>query len=378
MRPQDVKTLSRSDLYTLVWAEPMSKIAPRFNLSDVGLKKICRKNRIPVPGRGYWRRVQTGRRVPQTPLPRMEHAPMIEIAVRPPAPPAPQGVVEQAQKEESPENRIVVPTRLGRPHAVTKATRDALAAQKPDEYGVLKCYDPKGFSVRVDPRAVARALRILDTLLKACEARGHATPQGTKEDGRNVRLVVNGEAVAVSLEERARRSPHELTAKERADRERSSWSWAPKYDYAPSGEMTIKIDGISGSGIRAHWSDGHRQRLEDCLNDVMVSLVHAAEWLRAERLKREEWHRRYQEEQARREALRRQLEQEREAIAKLEEKALAWQRARTIRAYVDAVEAKAHDKGALTDEQLQRIARARYLADRIDPLCDAPAAESSA
>lgn len=109
----------------------------------------------------------------------------------------------------------------------------------------------------------------------------------------------------------------------------------------------------------------------------MASLVHAAEWLRTERLKREEWHCRYQEEQARREALRRQLEQEREAIANLEEKALAWQRARTIRAYIDAVEAKEREKGTLNDEQAQRIARARQLADRINPLYDAPPVHST-
>lgn len=79
----EVKRLTREELYAVVWDEPMTKVSARFNLSDVGLKKICCKNCIPVPGRGYWRRVQTGRRVIQTPLPPMDHAPMIEIAVRP-------------------------------------------------------------------------------------------------------------------------------------------------------------------------------------------------------------------------------------------------------------------------------------------------------
>lgn len=295
---------------------------------------------------------------------------MIEITVRPASPPAPSVVAEQAKREESPENRIVVPIRLGRPHEVTQATRDALKDEKPDDYGVLRCRDPKGFPVRIGPNTVPRALRILDTLIKACTKRGYTIQDGRKENDSNVRLIVNGEAVIVSLEERVRRTPHQLTAQEQARRRLYSWTHVQKYDYAPSGELTLKIDGISGSCIRSHWSDGSRRRLEDCLNDVIVSLVHAAAWLLADRQQREEQARRWQEQERRREAERRRAEQEHQAIAKLEEKALAWQRARTIRAYVDAVEAKAREKGTLNDEQLQRIARARHLADRIDPLCD--------
>ena len=32
---------TREAVYALVWSEPISKIAPRFGLSDRGLAKIC-------------------------------------------------------------------------------------------------------------------------------------------------------------------------------------------------------------------------------------------------------------------------------------------------------------------------------------------------
>jgi hypothetical protein len=48
-------TLSREDLYELVWSKPMTELAQDFALSDVALAKRCRKLGVPVPGRGYWR-----------------------------------------------------------------------------------------------------------------------------------------------------------------------------------------------------------------------------------------------------------------------------------------------------------------------------------
>lgn len=44
--------LSRQALYELVWTEPMSVLAPRLGISDVGLAKICRRFNVPRPGRG--------------------------------------------------------------------------------------------------------------------------------------------------------------------------------------------------------------------------------------------------------------------------------------------------------------------------------------
>jgi hypothetical protein len=53
-------TLSREDLYELVWSKPMRDLAEDFGISDVGLAKRCRRLGIPVPGRGYWARVDAG------------------------------------------------------------------------------------------------------------------------------------------------------------------------------------------------------------------------------------------------------------------------------------------------------------------------------
>jgi len=74
--------LTREELYELVWSEPMVKAAARYGMSDVNLKKICRKHGIPVPGRGYWRRREVGRNAPRVPLPKSGDTRPIQIRVR--------------------------------------------------------------------------------------------------------------------------------------------------------------------------------------------------------------------------------------------------------------------------------------------------------
>ena len=44
----------RDSLYEEVWTTPLLKLAKTYGISDVGLKKICRKLSIPTPGLGYW------------------------------------------------------------------------------------------------------------------------------------------------------------------------------------------------------------------------------------------------------------------------------------------------------------------------------------
>jgi hypothetical protein len=41
-------TLSREDLYELVWSKPMLELSKDFGISDVALAKRCRRLGIPV------------------------------------------------------------------------------------------------------------------------------------------------------------------------------------------------------------------------------------------------------------------------------------------------------------------------------------------
>jgi hypothetical protein len=65
----DKITLSRKELYDLVWSQSMLSLSKKYNISDVGLRKICRKMKISTPPVGHWQRVQyiTSIRIPKLP-----------------------------------------------------------------------------------------------------------------------------------------------------------------------------------------------------------------------------------------------------------------------------------------------------------------------
>ena len=54
--------LTRKELFDKVWSQPVQTLSKEYGISDVGLKKICKRRDIPTPGLGYWARWRTGRR----------------------------------------------------------------------------------------------------------------------------------------------------------------------------------------------------------------------------------------------------------------------------------------------------------------------------
>jgi len=64
--------LSREDLYTLVWSEPMLKVAARFNVSSSYMARVCSRMNVPRPERGYWAKLAVGKMQMQIPLPEVQ------------------------------------------------------------------------------------------------------------------------------------------------------------------------------------------------------------------------------------------------------------------------------------------------------------------
>ena len=64
--------LSREDLYELAWSKPLAQLAKDFGISDVALAKRCRRLGIPLPGRGYWARIDAGQTPYRPKLPERE------------------------------------------------------------------------------------------------------------------------------------------------------------------------------------------------------------------------------------------------------------------------------------------------------------------
>lgn len=63
-----VHYVTREYLHQLVWESPVSEVAARFGVTDVGLAKACRRSAIPIPPRGYWAKLEAGKWIDPTPL----------------------------------------------------------------------------------------------------------------------------------------------------------------------------------------------------------------------------------------------------------------------------------------------------------------------
>ena len=62
-------SLTRKELYDLIWSIPMSTISQKYEISTERLRGICKKMNIPIPEIGYWQKLQYGKQVTVKELP---------------------------------------------------------------------------------------------------------------------------------------------------------------------------------------------------------------------------------------------------------------------------------------------------------------------
>ena len=367
---RQTKTVQRHALYEQVWAQPMTKVAKEYGISNVALAKICKKLNVPCPWRGYWQRKETGKSVKPLSLPPnsdpTKQVATIHRTIRPEAVvQMSEDALQRINTEQTAEQKIEVPDRLTSPHHLLKVHLEEWRSSKVDDYGAIWSGDIRQLNIRVSPKSLARALRIMDTLFKALEARGH---QVGVQDGyqRSLGVRIDGEPIEFGLEERFQRIAHPDQNNSRLE------SWMRKrYQYIPTSSLILKIVAWGVEGIQKSWSDGKTAKLETCLNDFIVGLLKVAEAVKARRLRRE------QEEQLRREAERQRQEEaqkRQEELARrqaLEQEATNWAKAQQLRAYLAAVKDMLHAKhGAIQSgsQADQWLNWAHQHADRLDPL----------
>jgi hypothetical protein len=362
--------IERETLYDQVWSEPITKLAKKYQISDVGLLKICKKLHIPVPGRGHWAKK---RRPKRPPLPVMHGGPSsvihrvterIETEI-PTQKEDPEEIRALIDYEKDPAHKITVSERLVNPHPLVQATKIALEGQVGDKYGRLFHYRMKYLNVGVTKASLPRTLRIMDALIKALEKR--QIKVSSAEDRTKVTLL--GQTIAIKVEEPVRQRQRELTLKEQQELRERGYVY-DRYVFDPSGQLVLKIDEW-GESIRKEWKDGKTSRIEDCLNDFIISLIRMSYSKKMHQIAQEEARIERQRVEAERYEKLRIIEEEKKKLTRLEEEVELWQKSQLIRAYVEAMRLRA---GAIDPESklAHWIEWAMKHADRMDPLTDSP------
>jgi hypothetical protein len=374
-------TLTREQLYDLVWQKPITHLAAEYAISDVGLAKLCARYEIPTPPRGYWAKVEAGRAPRKPKLPASKERSSIELRISKPdadAAAEKDALAISVAEAKRPENRIVVAERLHGPCPLVKEAKATFDNAEPNDNGILApptaCLD-----VWVSRGQLARALRIADALLKHFQVRGWRV--AIEEGGTFV--DVDDAAIRFSVEEVLEK--HEVSEKPELEGGYAFHYNRQRIEHRPSGALSITIHErgkLWGHGGRRNWNESEKFVLEERLHDVVIGMLRLAAAVRADRERKE---RAAQEEAARRKRLeaalaeqrrlREELANEQAQVERLRDQAARWRESEDLRRFVE----HAREIGALAELGIEGHALTEWSvwalqqADRLDPFVLSPA-----
>ena len=345
--------ISRKELYDLVWSKPMVQISEKLQVPTHILRKKCHQYQIPLPKQGYWQKLRYGKKVKQAKLLPMDVSgnskPNAKIMVK---------FVSDHQKriEEIKSDRklnLKVPTQLVAPHPLIKKTKTALDKELDKEYGSrFSSNDPKFefLPISTDKKQRARALRIMNTLVRAIEKLGHKI---SFQYGRCY-VEMFGQKTEINLRQKYNR------VREKGDDGFSRESWI----------KTERLEFQAGPSFdQKRWIDTKTRDLEDYLPEIIAWIEKDCKYwhdLRAQQAEERKEKERELEIERKRLAV---IESEKKKLEELIENAQNWKKAHTIREYIGEMERQVkHGDSMLGEDPKAYIEWAKRKANGLDPL----------
>jgi len=348
---------SRKELYELVWQESLLSLSRRFNISDVGLRKMCIRMEIPLPPAGHWAKIQFGKKIKRPALSvhyKGEGTALLQVRdVNNPAAdrnaPSPRTLkIQEVEGDAS--LSLQIPEKLLKPDPLIAQTKSILSKQKPDGYNYIGTVSSgwEALDIRVDKTNVDRALLFFDTLIKALKKRGHTV----EIRNRKTLVMVSGHDFELFLREKMRKETVQ------------DGTWTRQVFY-PKGILALQVGGWYGR----EYKDGNT-RLEEQLAKIIAGLELSAAKRTEEDLKYEKARREREE----RERLAKELEERKQQdlvnFKKLLIDSDRWHKAENLRQYIHELEARAErHQSPETQEWLEW---AKRKADWYDPFIESP------
>lgn len=251
-----MKTITRRELYDLVWSKSISKISKETNIRESVIRGICQTYKIPLPINGYWSKIQFGKEVEVFPFVEefegsdvidLYHfnTPVYEVKKKDEV-----IVIEDFVKEAMPN----YPSKLENPLAVIVETQKYLTKKDKYSYYQSRKDDAPYISVQVTSKElIDRSLLFLDTLLKQFIARGHEVVSenwGTK-------VIIQKHSIPIRMRESYNRV------------KKKNPKWYDSEDKVANGILCFQID---ESYKRVEWKDSASVKLEDKIPNIIAKL----------------------------------------------------------------------------------------------------------
>lgn len=383
-------SFERQELFDEVWATPMTTLAKKYGLSDVGLRKICMTLDIPMPPRGHWAKLAAGKSPPK---------PVLHETG---APTTYERMVNVIQVDDVLEERVTAArnTMLNTEHSgrqdylppleptefspQTKLVSRALKSTKLEE-GALSSLGVTWVDISVSPEQKERALMLVDRFAHELEVLGakfeNSQPpvfplrRGMRRDTSIKRngFILHGHKLFIYIRERIKQElvPPPLTTKKTARSGREpAWQYRPpEYRYIPSGEVKVSIIDATTYYENYKVEDTARGTIEIKVKKALESVANSAIRRNVENEVRAERERARQRSAEGWEVAKAQKDLLLGQLGEFEKMAKDLDRARSLRRLLEDVLANQATAPAQLVSNVELIA---HMADWLDPLVKAP------
>lgn len=277
--PSETQNFEREKLYAEIWSEPVSKVAKRYQISDVGLRKICVNLSIPVPPVGYWAKIAAGQTVKKPSLAPTKGPTTYQRTIYKDPQDDERSMRTQARIDEdaahAPEVPVVSPrTSIDDCLPLIKRMAKKLEGKQRDSRDWPYCDGAGLMRLSVSQQNSLRALLVLNQLLETLLAAGYrlSTP-GKEEDSAYVSVL--DAKLTVRVKERSRQEKVPLTPEQAAENKRLGYNWhSQRYVYHPTNELEISIFRLGHRYAEASTADTRSVAIETKIQAFVSRLRH--------------------------------------------------------------------------------------------------------
>ncbi|WP_175762133.1 hypothetical protein [Burkholderia anthina] len=390
--------LSRERLYEEVWTTPMKLVGTKYGLSGTEVRRMCDKLQIPVPAQGHWTRVQMGLPIQRQPLqPLKQPQTTSDVRRRRASRPSSKEVPQSQELKTSVTPADVVADQISKAPAhwhealnafrerIKKAVANAETLKRKYEweqshpgkrhpshlnsYGSWESFCDAGQLLAATHRksvarlslcSYERGLAVLNAICVRAEAVGYVVDMG-KGDSR-LRLTRDQAYVEIRVGE-------EMDAGFRP--KMRSWETEQVKRLTPSGRLFVFIE-QQGTG-ETKVTDRKDELLEQQFDRIfeLIAIRHQgsvsrlAEWAQWDRDRKAAETQRQEEERQRKE-VQEQAERERQLRNDFIAEAENWDKARMLRAYLDALDTRLAEGGSAMDGYAEWRVWAQVVVEELD------------